>query len=128
MINSSIVIINVVSKSCLHPPGCTETSFVMLDFVCCLLHIKRSRNCEQRNVSPVDPLMSAQDKISVHSNRTVWFISFPYKMFSVHSCFHLVLPSGTCIFLNQAVVRVVLNYLSSVSLTNQMMEVQGVVR
>jgi len=39
MTNSSIVMINVISKSHLCPPGCIETCCVVLDFIHCLFHI-----------------------------------------------------------------------------------------
>lgn len=83
MTNSSIVVINVVSKPCLCPPGCIEAFFVVLDFIHCHSRMKRPRSCEQQNVLPVEPLTSVQDKISAHSARELFGL-FPFPKI----CFH----------------------------------------
>lgn len=50
--NSSIVVINVVSKSCFCSPDCIETCFVVLDFIHCLSHLEglSSRICLLRTL------------------------------------------------------------------------------
>lgn len=83
MKNSSIVK-NVVSKPCLCPPGCIEMRFVVLRFYSLpLSHMKRPRGCEQQTVSPAEPLVSVQDKISAHSGKALCGFS-PCPKISFH--------------------------------------------
>lgn len=129
MTNSSIVVINVVSKPCLCPPGCIEAFFVVLDFIHCLFHVWKGQEAVN---SRMCCLWSLWRLCRTRSVLTQLGHCLVYFLFLKSVFIELVFPSspsfGHMRFLNQPVVSVVLNCLSSISLTNQMMEVQGVVR
>ena len=74
-----------------------------------LSHMKRPRSCEQQNVSPVQPLMSLQDKISAHSNKALFSLLSPFPKV----CFHWIYISIFSILLAHAFFKSASGFRSS---------------